>query len=160
MLNTYRSILCPVDFSRHSREALRQAASIARRPGGRLIVIYVDDPLLVQAAARGYNAPAVMRDTRRELERFVARSLTAAPGRSAPTTVVSAFGTPDVEIVKAARRLRCDLIVIGTHGRRGVARLFLGSTAQGVLKRSGVPVLAIPPTRRRTAAVQRRRVRR
>lgn len=160
MMATRRSILCPIDFSKHSRVALRHAAAIAREAGGRLTVLFVDDPLLVRAAASGYDVRVMAERSRLEMERFVARPVAAAGAGKVPLTVVTAVGTPDVEIVRTARRLRCDLIVMGTHGRRGVARLFLGSTTQGVLKRTSVPVLAIPPSRTAKVGGTPRRARR
>lgn len=57
-----------------------------------------------------------------------------------------ADGDPAKAILQVARRIRSDLIVVGTHGRTGVGRLFMGSTTLGVLQRTAVPVLAVPWT--------------
>jgi nucleotide-binding universal stress UspA family protein len=58
-------------------------------------------------------------------------------------------GTPAREIVKAAERQRCDLIVIGYRGAGRTSRLLFGSTTEGVMRTTAVPVVAIPPARRR-----------
>src|SRR3990170_263159 len=74
----WRSILCPVDFSECSREALRYAADIAHRTGGRLSIVYVNAPLLSLAAARAlHRRPHVLRLAQTELERFVDASIGA-----------------------------------------------------------------------------------
>ena len=143
----WRSILCPVDFSDYSREALRYAEDIAHRTGGRLAVVYVDDPmLLLTAAAVLHRRPQVIRRTRTELDRFVDASIGA--GARPACSVVQ--GKPAAEILKAARRLKSDLIVMGTHGLKGFDRLFFGSTTDHVLRRVTVPLLAVPPSNRST----------
>ena len=137
----WRSILCPVDFSECSREALRYAADIAHRTGGRLSIVYVNAPLLSLAAARAlHRRPHVLRLAQTELERFVDASIGAE--RRPACSVVQ--GNPAAEILKAARRLKSDLIVMGTHGLRGFDKLFFGSTTDHVLRRVTVPLLVVP----------------
>lgn len=144
---SFRSILCPVDFSRHSRAALRYARAIARRSGGRLIVLFVNDPLLVAAAAAAHDARALAQTSRKELRRFVAASLGPSEKKSAATLVAS-IGKPAREINRFAKRSRCDLIVMGSQGLSGASKLFFGSTTEAVLQRTEVPVLAVPPLAR------------
>lgn len=143
---TFRSILCPIDFSSHSREALQHAVAIAKRFGGRVAVMFVEDPLLA-AAMSGSSARKFIARTRIELERFVTRSI--APLRPVQNEIahVVATGNPADEILRAARRLRSDLIVIGTQGLSGFQKLFFGSTTEQVLRRVGISVLAIPPSK-------------
>jgi len=138
-----RSILCPVDFSECSREALRCAEDVARRTGGRLSVVYVNDPaLFVAAAAAPGWRPVFSRRSRMELERFVDESIGA--DRRPICHVVE--GNPPAEILKAARRLGSDLIVMGTHGLTGFDRLFFGSTTDWVLRGVSVPLMVVPPS--------------
>jgi nucleotide-binding universal stress UspA family protein len=143
----FRSILCPIDFSSHSREALQHAVAIAKRFGGRVAVMFVEDPLLA-AAMGGSSARTFVARTRIELDRFVTRSI--APLRPAQNEIahVVATGNPANEILRAARRLRSDLIVIGTQGLSGFRKLFFGSTTEQVLRQVNISVLAIPPSRR------------
>ena len=140
---SYSSILCPVDLSRSSRAALRAAAVMAEQFDARLTVLFVDDPLLSRAALR-FDEDQLAKRTRTELTRFVERAI--GPRQQCAYEIVN--GQPAVEIIKAARRVPADLIVMGTQGHRGPKRLFFGSTADAVLRRSTVPVLVVPPTRR------------
>jgi nucleotide-binding universal stress UspA family protein len=158
-LTRFHSILCPVDFSEPSRDAIRYAADIARRGGGRLTALFVNDPLLLAAAAAVYHRRReFLQRAQMELERFVRRSI--APGRRPRGDMACAVaqGDPAEEILRAAKRLRSDVIVMGTHGLSGVERLFFGSTTEQVLRRVTAPVLAVP--RSKALGKSRRRPRR
>jgi nucleotide-binding universal stress UspA family protein len=137
----FRSVLCPIDFSEDSRLALQHAAVVAARGGGRLTVLFINDPLLVAAAATMHNRTFV-KDSARELQRFVEAALPPASRTRLKSQV--AMGDPGDEIIKAANRGHVDLIVVGTHGLTGVNRLLLGSTTLSVLQQTRVPVLAVP----------------
>jgi nucleotide-binding universal stress UspA family protein len=144
----FRSILCPVDFSPNSRAALRYAAMLARLSEAHLTVLYVDDPLLAAVMAARTTAPTMIAATEAELRRFVTttfRRTTPAPA----CTVMTQAGAPAREIVKVAERHGCDLIVIGYRGAGRTSRLLFGSTTEGVMRTTAVPVVAIPPARRR-----------
>jgi nucleotide-binding universal stress UspA family protein len=146
---TVRSILCAVDFSAQSRTALRYAVAMARRFNSRLAVLFVNDPLLLAAASAAYrDRRRFVRRTNAELARFVKE---VTPGRRSERerfTSITAVGHPAEEILRQARRRRSDLIVMGSHGLRGVSKVFLGSTTEQVLRDATVPVLAVPPTLR------------
>src|SRR5262245_34287798 len=139
----FRSILCPVDLSASSRAALRVAGQMAGEFDARMTVLFVDDPLLSEAALR-FDEGALAKRTRTELARFVDRAIGARP----KCTHEIVNGQPAVEIIKAVRRRQADLIVMGTQGHRGTKRLFFGSTADAVLRRSTIPVLVVPPKSR------------
>jgi nucleotide-binding universal stress UspA family protein len=141
----YRSILCPVDLSATSRAALRAARGMADAFDARLSVLFVEDPLLSRAALQ-FDEDEIARRTRAELTRFVQRAV----GERKKVGYEIVTGKPADEILKAARRLDADLIVMGTQGNRGPKRLFFGSTADAVLRRSTIPVLVVPPPRART----------
>jgi nucleotide-binding universal stress UspA family protein len=140
----FRSILCPVDFSKESRVALRYAEALAKRSHGHLSVLFVNDPLLIAAAAVALHDRTLAKRSGAELSRFVESTL--SPNAAQPVLVdhIVATGTPVAEIAKAARRRRCDLIVMGAHGLTGADKLFMGSTTQSVLRQTTVPVLAVP----------------
>ena len=140
----FSSVLCPVDFSDHSRVALRFAAAVCRRTHAPLRVLFVNDPLLVAAAAAAYNSTTLAAATRTELQRFVAATLPPRTVSSTLLTYATALGKPAREILRAAERGRHDAIVIGTKGLNGAKRLLLGSTTAEVLRRARVPVLAVP----------------
>ena len=143
----FRSILCPVDFSTHSRDALRYAVATAQRFGARVTVMFVNDPLLIAAASRSLaGRHDFIHRTRLELERFVNR-VAAGPSSQDDIALVVTTGNPADEILRTARRLRSDLIVMGTEGLNGFQKLFFGSTTEQVLHRVTIPVLAIPPSK-------------
>jgi len=152
-------ILCPVDFSVHSKQALRHAASLAARGSGQLIVLFVEDRLLFAASAGG-EEKAALEGLRSQLRRFVAKTLTPAHRVFSAARIEVAVGEPAEEIQRVCRKLRCDLIVVGSHGLTGATRLLLGSTTEKVLRNASVPVMAVPPQcqgRSRLSLVQARR---
>jgi nucleotide-binding universal stress UspA family protein len=142
----FAHILCPVDFSRHSRVALRYANVLAQQSGGKLTVMTVNDPMLAAA-----DAAALTRDSRqldsltmRELRRFVSTTLSTATANATLEVVV---GYPADQIDRIARRRKVDLVVMGTHGLSGPKKCFFGSTTESLFRRSKVPVLAVPGKR-------------
>ena len=137
-----RSIVCGVDFSSGSRKALRAAVDLARANRSALTVLFSEDPTLVAAAKAAGDPRAARTSAAIALERLVARTTRTHPLRRVQAVVTE--GTPADEILKTARRRRADLIVLGTRGAGNVARLLLGSTVQRVLRRTRVPVLAVP----------------
>lgn len=139
----FTHVLCPVDFSVHSREALRHAGALARRQGSRLTILVVNDPLLTSAAAAAaYDITRLAADTRAELARFVKRALGA---QASATSSSIALGQPAAEIRKAVTRLGADLVVMGTQGLSGASKWMFGSTTERVLRHTTVPVLIVPP---------------
>jgi nucleotide-binding universal stress UspA family protein len=142
-------VLCPVDFSEQSRLALRYADAIARRGHGALTVLYVNGPFLIAAAGAALHDRHIAECSQRELQAFVNETL----GRpSARTRTCLGGGQPSNEILRIAGRASADLLVIGTRGLTGADRLLLGSTALNVLRRTTVPVLAMPRPSDATAA--------
>ena len=141
---SFRSILCPVDFSEHSIEALRFAIGLAGRDQARLTILTVNEPLLVEAASADYGAAYLEREAERELTNLV---LGLMPGTAdwapVPHSAVRA-GKPHTEILECAAEQQADLIVMGTHGLGGYRRLFFGSVTERVLRHSPIPILAVP----------------
>jgi len=147
----YQRILVPIDGSATAERGLMEAIAIARSSGGSIRVIHVLDELVfVSGFETGASyANTVLPQLRKGSERIVlaARDRAQAAGVSADTLCVECFArrTSDV-IVEQAAAWPADLIVIGTHGRRGVSRLMLGSDAEQVLRLASVPVLLIRST--------------
>ena len=142
----FQTILCPVDFSDHSRQALSYAALLASRKNGRLVVLFVEDPLLAAAAAVKYDPKTLADKARKELRHLVERAVAACGMSAESVTLDIAVGQPHEEIARTAERFGCDVIVMGAHGRTGANKLMLGSTTHRILRRSRLPVLATPPT--------------
>lgn len=138
----FQSILCGIDFSDHSAQALRCAAAIADRQQATLHFVSVIDPLLPAAAAVAYETESLSAETAIELKAFVSATLGI---RQLPDDSIQvAVGQPAREILRCAQTSRADLIVLGTHGLGGLRRLLLGSTTHRVLRDSGAAVLAVP----------------
>jgi nucleotide-binding universal stress UspA family protein len=148
----FRTILCAVDFGAPSTAALQAAAEIAVQSGGRLTALCVEDPLLSQgAAAVGYNTSLLRKATLDQLQRLLRRVVLPIGLPPEAWSVETILGRPAQAIVAFARKIEADLIVMGTQGRRGPGKLFFGSTAEGVIRRSPIPVLGIPRGRPRPA---------
>jgi nucleotide-binding universal stress UspA family protein len=126
----FRLLLCPVDFSAHARRALRYAAALAQDSAGRLVVLFVQDPLLLAAAAKIHTEQTFASTVDMELRRFVATSLAHTGFAPQSIDYRVAGGAPAATIEATACALRCDLIVMGTHGLGGMKRLFFGSTTR------------------------------
>ena len=138
-----RSILCPVDFSAHSRAALECAVGLVSFYRARLIVHSSINPLLAQAATIGFGAD-YLRDTRAELRAFVCSSVPDGTSRVPQPRLVVTVGDPADQILDVAAFYNADLIVMGTQGLGGVRKVVFGSTTERVLRRTHVPVLAVP----------------
>jgi nucleotide-binding universal stress UspA family protein len=150
----FKTILCPVDFSDHARQALAYAALIAARTKGRLALIYVADPIAT-AAAVAYDERTVIDRGRQHLRRLVEPAV-APYGLPLGSIIMDvAVGRPHHEITAAGERLGCDLIVMGAHGRTGATKLMLGSTTHRILRSSPIPVLATPPVNGRVKPLSR-----
>jgi len=137
------TVLCAVDFSAHSRRALRYAAAAAKRLNATLTVLFVEDQLLMTAADVADQDDVLVKKTNSELRRLVRQSIGQSPG--APIEYVVAAGKPAAEIEKAAASRGAAVIAVGTAGLRGARHIFLGSTTRDLLRTAQVPVLAIPP---------------
>lgn len=140
----FHSVLCPIDFSEHSRAALRYAEAVALRGKAALRVLYVNDPLLVAAVAATGRDRGFAARSRRELQQFINATLTPASRATLRITAHVSTGNPPDEILADADAARADLIVLGTLGVTGTARIVLGSTTLSVLQEAIVPVLAVP----------------
>lgn len=137
-----RRILVPVDFSDCSRKALQYALPFAQEFEASLILLHVVSPFLPPAEMSLAEVAGIELRLResglRELE-----SLRASVAREAPVETALRVGRPDTEIVRAARELDADVIVLSTHGRTGLAHMFMGSTAEQVVRRAGCPVFIV-----------------
>jgi nucleotide-binding universal stress UspA family protein len=140
----YQSIVAAVDFSPQSSAALQMAAVLARRSGGHLTALCVEDPVAGSgAAAAGYDTTLLRKSTLKELERLVDRVARSADLPSGAWSVETLVGNAARTILMFARRVSADLIVMGTNGRRGPAKLFFGSVTQAVLRRTPTPTLVV-----------------
>ena len=94
----FRTILCPLDFSEHSRHALSHAALLAARNRGQLIALFVEDPVLAAAAAVAYDEKTLRDKARTELRGLVERAASASRVPMKSTTIQIAVGKPHEEL--------------------------------------------------------------
>jgi nucleotide-binding universal stress UspA family protein len=148
MTNAARRILVATDFSAGSDEALARAIDLGRGTGASLQLVHVLElgveqfpfgPLFYSEETGG-----IVGHVDRELSRRA--DLVKAAGLPCETRMLEG-GTPD-EIVREARDGSADLIVVGTHGRRGLAHAMLGSVAERVVRHASCPVLTVPFSRK------------
>lgn len=143
----YQKILVPLDGSATAERGLQEAIALAARLQSRLALLHVIDayPLMVEMASV-VNTEAVRESLRRHGQEVLARAQAAATERGvASDTHLQEVTNGRVAemILSQARELGCDLVVMGTHGRRGLSRTLLGSDAEWVLRNSGLPVLLV-----------------
>ena len=148
----FKTILCPVDFSDHSRQALAYAALLASRSKGRLVVIFVEDPMLVAAAAVAYDEKTLIDKARKELRRLVESTIAPLWTPIENVTLDVAVGQPHEEIALDGRtpEVRCH-----RHGRAWTHRH--EQTDAGLDDASHTAPLS--PARSRNAAGRRARPR-
>jgi universal stress protein A len=147
-MTTSSSILCPVDFSNGSAEALRAAASLASERGCVLHVLYAyRTPASIQPSLLVWMATGMRplfevaeEQANRELDEFVSRVLPS--GKTRPTCHV-VHDEAVSAILKFASEQAPTLIVLGTHGRTGFTRFLMGSVAEAVVRRATRPVLTV-----------------
>ena len=139
-----KRILHPTDFSSASRAALDRAIAMAKADRAELVIAHVMS-LALPVMGDGYVSPKVYEDIEasnrayagKQLARLLDRARKA--GVRARTLLLS--GVPYEQIVRASRR--ADVVVMGTHGRAGLARFFLGSVAERVVTNARCPVLTV-----------------
>ena len=140
----YKRILVPVDGSETANKALVAALQMARESGGRVRVIHTLDEL---AYLSGFEVSGDLIQLARDYASKVlqdALEVAKSAGVPAETKLVEGVGARLGEVVAdEARAWEADLVVVGTHGRRGVGRVLLGSGAEQVLRLAPVPVLAV-----------------
>lgn len=151
------TIVCPLDFSENSRQALKAAAEFAEELSARLILIHVVPPVPVSAdtppVTTGYNAPVglgtfnvkeYIAHLRKDAEEKLAGTVREqVPDSVDSETAVLSGGHEADEINRFAEKRDADMIIISTHGRTGLKRLFFGSVAEKVIRQAEKPVLTI-----------------
>jgi nucleotide-binding universal stress UspA family protein len=157
----FKRILVAIDGSETSERALRAGVALAKAHRARLRLVHVVDELAAKIAM-----PSTPADYWRAVRKAGALVLEGARAGAAQEGIepetklaeIRTFGSlvrrvPDL-IVADARRWKADLIVIGTHGRRGLSKLLLGSVADGVMRTAGASVLLVRGTERKTRRVR------
>ena len=146
---SYKRILVPVDGSPTAAVGMLEAIKLAKEGGGKLLLLHVveDYSAFVGPDAGASIVPMLegLRQAGQGVLGRIVRKVERAGIKQQGVLVESYGGRVADSIVEQAKRLRADLIVMGTHGRRGVSRVLLGSDADVVVRYSTVPVLLVPP---------------
>jgi nucleotide-binding universal stress UspA family protein len=142
-----RRLLHPSDFSRASGAAFKKAIEMAKAGRAELMVVHVVSPVLPMAAGDGYVSPKMYEEitastrawAQKQLDKLLAKAKQA--GVRAKGFVLE--GSAHEQIARFARSKHADLLVMGTHGRSGLAKLFVGSVAGRVVAAAPCPVLTV-----------------
>jgi nucleotide-binding universal stress UspA family protein len=138
----YKRILVPIDGSTTSGAGLKQALSLAKDQHAKLKLLHVVDEFRAFSTPDGGLNAALKRGGRELLDR-AARSAAARGVKPESALVENLSGRVADVVVQQAKRWHADLIVMGTHGRRGMKRALLGSDAELVVRQAPVPVLLV-----------------
>lgn len=142
-----KRILVPIDFSSDSLNALAYATEFATALGAEILLLYVVEPIYYAAPADMYavnaNVAALLEEQRHAAEEQFAR-IVAKQGKKGPRlrTLIKT-GTASEVIVQRAQAERADLIILATHGRTGLAHMFMGSVAEKIVRTASCPVLTV-----------------
>ena len=143
----YQRILVAVDGSPTANAGLREALKLAIDQKARLMIAHVVEEPISMMAPEASTYIGEMIDTMRESgQDVVAKAVALAEknGVKTETAVMESFSTVAADqILRQARKWKADLIVLGTHGRRGLRRLVLGSDAEQIVRSAEVPVLLV-----------------
>lgn len=151
---SYAKILVPLDGSELAEAAVDTAAEFARAFGSEVLLLGALD--LTAGMYDVYAEAFSPVDLRTQLESFLGGALgrvrTRLEGEGVGVRVFLKVGIPHEEIAEVAKEEAVDLIVMTTHGRRGLAHLLLGSVTEKVIRTSPCPVLVVPPGPREPAS--------
>jgi len=138
----WKKIGCAVDFSETSRAAMEEAADLAARSEAEMLLIHAFE--VPGAPADLPPPPDSLKATRAELEKKLAGWGAEAARRSGRGVVTAVVDGPAAdEVARCARERGADLLVVGTHGRRGLRHLVVGSVAERLVRVAHCPVLVI-----------------
>ena len=146
----FKKILCPVDFDANSLVALRLASELARDRNATLRLLHVVAMPPGPEVALPFGRMEAT--ARAKLERLARQRIR---GKAAYDIDIM-MGDPGVEVLLAAKRWGADVIVLATHGRKGLRHLVLGSVAEQVVREAPCPVLTVSPKATRGAALPKR----
>jgi universal stress protein A len=147
-MKSFRSILCPTDFSKGSQQAFQMACAIARDQGARVVVLHVVPKSAPVTGSGDRYALGKAEHTEQDLavyQREMEKKLQGLqdPGGKVSVDQVLKQGEPTAIILQAVEQHPCDLIVMGTHGRSEQQRKALGSVAEEVMRQARCPVLLL-----------------
>jgi nucleotide-binding universal stress UspA family protein len=143
-MKTMRKLLVAVDLSEPSKDVIQAGFELARAMDGTVELVHVREPYVYALA--GQYGPT--QEQEQALVGWIDRALADASAElnraRVPCVTTSLYGSPAREIVAHAEKIDADLIVVGTHGRGGLAHAVLGSVAERIVQKARRPVLTVP----------------
>jgi universal stress protein A len=141
-----RKILYATDYSKASGRAFDEAVSLARQNRAELLIVHVLEPIPYAAGEEFGGAELYLKledATRREAQASMAKLMRRLQRSKVKAKSLLLRGSAHDQIVKAAKSKKADMIVIGTHGRTGLSKLFMGSVAAKVVSAAACPVVTV-----------------
>ena len=146
---TLHRILMTTDFSDYSKEALEYAVHMARSFGADLYLLHVFEPPFFSPSGVSLSVRPEVHQWIKEIKEEESKKLDILAEevrhKGAKVHPIFKAGTPFLEILKTAEEIPADLIVLGTHGRTGLAHVLMGSVAERVVRKSACPVFSVRP---------------
>ena len=143
----FRRIMHATDFSKASQRAFGMAVGIAQLNRAELVLLHVLTPITSALIGDHYTDPSLYAQMDSDAQRSAQSAISGLKRKAEKARVkvktLLLRGTAAEQIVRAARRPRADLIVIGTHGRTGLSKLLLGSVAGRVVSTASCPVMTV-----------------
>ncbi len=147
MAKDIKRILHASDFSRASARALDEAVNLAKQNDAELLVVHVIEPVAPYVTGEDFGSAGLYvkleEAAKRDAESSMRKLMDKLQKARVKAKSLLLKGRPDDQIVKAAKSRRADMIVIGTHGRTGLSKLFMGSVAGKVISTATCPVLTV-----------------
>jgi nucleotide-binding universal stress UspA family protein len=143
--NEMRRVLTATDFSATSAAARDYAVALAHGSGAELVVLHAVEPIALAGDVYGFTTSATMYEAVDKAARQTLAGVVAEARKNRGLRVrgVLVSGAATTSIVDAAKKLRADILVLGTHGHSGLDHLLLGSVAERVVRTAPVPVLTV-----------------
>lgn len=140
-----KNVLCPIDFSEPANEALDYAVQLAKANGASVHLLSVVEPLVFNDIIPPNYAEMVegiRKDKENQLSVIAQDLQLNAPQLKITTELITQFDAADA-ILESAKNISADLIVMGSHGRRGLNRVLMGSVTESVMRECNCPVLVL-----------------
>ena len=138
-------ILLPSDFSELSSAATKYACALADQFNAELHMLHVHESVVIPEYAMGIDWDKLTQDAKKDADARMDKLLDPAWAEGKTIIKATLSGPPFLEIIRYAKELEIDLIVIATHGRSGVAHMLIGSVAERVVRKAPCPVLTVRP---------------
>ena len=154
----FRKILCPVDFFKPSTHAFNYALKLAANYRAGVHALHVVAPVIPAAYGAPFSVEELTADLEKESERLLKKLKAGAEKSGVSITTEVKLGDIDLEIRRSVDAQKADLVVMGTHGRRGFERLVMGSVTERMIRHCPVPLITVGPGRKDTAPPDIRRI--